>query len=441
MSPPGRRVLNSQDRCVLLIDDLLKDLGHTGMQCQTQLWFEGAVDEGRLRRAVRETTRIRPVLASRLARASSFPETHWRFPFDDDLLRVEDLGDATDAAVLFRAEEAFSAPMDLEAEPPLRLVLLRRPGSGDVLLIQFSHVLMDGKAPELLLEDMGAIDRGDEPVAHEPVDSDEIRDWYRRYPFGFRLRSRAREIARRFAEDRRGPEDRAVRMAVPDSPRWARGRLRIASRTLGPASAEEIRCRARRSLGFENLIPVLLASTLRAVDSTARWDPRPDAPLKVQIPVSLRSFVNGSAPRFRNFSSYLRLSAARGEAADREGLVRSLASRMRSRLRQQDEIVMLDTMRWLASGDGRLRRGAVARYWGRGGTIGFGYHGRASAEVGDLFGSRATRLHSLAPCTTGPILSINELDGLHLGLSYTNDYLSDDLANAFLEELACDLQS
>ncbi len=441
-APEGRRVLNSQDRSVLLIDDLLMRRGHPGMQCQSQVWFEGSVDEGRLRHALREILRIRPVLASRLVRTPSFPETHWRFPFDGgDPLQVEELPDDAEATVLARAERVFWKPMDLEAEPPVHLLLLRRPDRGDVLLIHFSHVLMDGKAPELLLEDMSAIDRGEEPEPCESADRDEILDWYRRYPLGFRLRSRAREIGRRFVEDRRGPDDLPLRMGDPAAPRWARSRSRIQSKSLDPASSEAVRRRTRETLGFENLTPVLLASAFRTIEATARWDPRPDASLRVQIPVSLRSFVNGTAPRFRNFSSYLRLSATRRETGDREELSRRLASRMRSRLRDRDEIVMLDSMRWLARGDGRLRRGALERYWGRRGTIGFGYHGRAPRRIAELFGSRATRLHNFAPCSTGPMLSINDLEGLHLGLTYTNDYLSDDEATAFLEDLACDLQS
>ncbi|MDX1661651.1 MAG: hypothetical protein R3326_07660 [Gemmatimonadota bacterium] len=437
-SSSGRRVLNRMDRAVLVTDRFLSSIGHPGMQCQVQVWFADRISESRLRRAVQGIVEAHPVVTGRLVPTSRLADAHWRFPVEGpEPLRVEELEDDDDRAVQARAASAF-APIDLEVEPPLRLSLLRRPSQGDVLLLHFSHVLMDGKAPELLLAEMGGIDRGEPAPSPAPGGSDELTDWYRDHSLGRRLRAGLRHAVRNYRVARPGRAGHPVRMAMPEAPRWGRGEVRIRGRSPGPELSSRIRRRARETVGFEHLIPVLLASLWRAVDRTCAWDRRPEAPFRAVLPISLRPSATRPVPPVCNLSSYVGVSATRPELADRAELCQTIASRFRDRLRDGAEIGGVQSLRWLGRRDDRIRRAVVDRGW-RLSTMAFAYHGRDSRLSGEMFGSRVERFYNLVPAMSVPTLSVTDLNGLHLGLTYTPDLLTDEVADELLDAFVDDL--
>ncbi|WPZ32673.1 amino acid adenylation domain-containing protein [Thalassobaculum sp. OXR-137] len=123
------------------------------------LALDGAMDQAALRRALIALTGRHESLRLSLHEQAGQPVLSLRDPFDP--LLVEDLSalDPTDrdAAVDARVAAHAAQPFDLEADPLLRLTLLRLCPDRHVLLVNLHHIAADGWSLGVLVRDLGAL--------------------------------------------------------------------------------------------------------------------------------------------------------------------------------------------------------------------------------------------------------------------------------------------
>jgi hypothetical protein len=150
------RPLNAIDRSLGAADLGMRARGADGYLLQGHVWFRGRVDEQLLAEAVRRLGRAYPVLTARLVRGRRRRASHWRLRADADCPFDLAHAPAEDGAICGEAEALFHSPSDPIEHDPVRFRLLRASSGGDVLLVQWSHVLADGKVGEFIL---GELDR------------------------------------------------------------------------------------------------------------------------------------------------------------------------------------------------------------------------------------------------------------------------------------------
>jgi hypothetical protein len=426
----GRQRLSFTDLALLRVHDALRSLGSPGLLCQTQVWCAGRLDEARLAAALAGLCRRYPVLLSRLARTPGSADACWQFAGGGSLpLRVHELSAAGEAAVLRLGESLLNTPLDLRREPPLSFHLLRRPGAGDVLLLHFAHVLMDGRAPELLLREI------DQP---SPGSAEEDADPLAQYLGGFSWRRRLRGVLA-FLASLRCTRGRPMTIARPRLADWIPGPGRLAVRSLTAADTERLAARLRKLCGYESVAPAVLASAFRATSACTprRYGPR--ARCRTSVPISLRPAA-AVQPIFRNLVSTVTVSAAREELADRDRLTRALNARVRDGLRRGEDLGALQLL-------ALDRRGAALRRavrdpdfaWS---TIAFSFHGRGVAGFDSLAGTPIDRLFTVGTCAFPPGIGllVNHLGGrLHLALIYVPGAIPEPLAECFLDTVVADL--
>ncbi|WPZ32677.1 non-ribosomal peptide synthase/polyketide synthase [Thalassobaculum sp. OXR-137] len=123
------------------------------------LALDGTLDEAALRRALVALTGRHESLRLSLHEAAGEPVQSLRDPFDP--LVLEDLSALNpadhDAAVDARAAAHAAEPFDLEADPLLRLTLLRLGTEAHVLLVNLHHIAADGWSLGVLVRDLGAL--------------------------------------------------------------------------------------------------------------------------------------------------------------------------------------------------------------------------------------------------------------------------------------------
>jgi hypothetical protein len=432
-SGAGRQALPAADLYMLRIHDFLQSLGHAGLLCQTQVWCAGRVEEARLRAALAALCRRYPVMQSRLVRGDRRNRASWVFTGGPGLpLHVHELPESSEAAVLRFAERLLVTPPDLGKEPPLEFHLLRRPGAGDVLLLQFCHALMDGRSPELLLAELEQLartsDAGPEPAAEE---ADPLVEYLARFSRWRRFRSFLQMM--RQAWRHRGE---AMTIALPDLPRWVLGPPRIALRSLAREDTQHLCARLRKLCGFESIAAALLASSFRATAACASRRYSDRTRCRAFVPLNMRQ-AGDLRPIFRNMMSVVTVSAARAELADRDGLAKDVNAQVRNALRRGEDLGVLQSL-WLSRRQGAL--GSKPGICNQ--TFGFSFHGRAVAGFDSLCGATIERLFTLGEFVYPPgvFLQANQLDGrLHLSLVYTAGAVPESVGNAFLDTVAADL--
>ncbi len=434
VSGAGQQALNAADMRMLRLHDFLQSLGHAGLVCQTQVWCAGRVEEGKLRAALSALCRRYPVMQSRLVRTHRNSRASWVFSGEAELpLHVHELPGSNEQVVLECAEKLLAAPTDLGKAPPLAFHLLRRPEAGDVLVLQFSHALMDGRAPELLLAELEL-----PTPASEAGPADDSGDPLEQYLARFSRWHRFRSILRTMRQSWRHRGGEPMTIALPDLPRWVLGPPRIALRSLTREDTERLSARLRKLCGYEAIGTALLASGFRATAACASRRFGDDARCRTFIPLNLRQ-PGELRPIFRNMMAPVRVSAARSELTDRDALTRALNAQVRDALRRGEDLGRLQMM-WLA----RRREKAPVKPEGRWRTFGFSFHGRAVAGFDSLCGTAIERLVTLGIniYPPGVHLQANLFGGrLHLSLFYAAGAVPEPTANAFLDTLVADLLS
>jgi hypothetical protein len=430
----GTRALNAIDRSLSAADRGMRARGASGYLLQVHVWFRGQVDEEALRAAVQRLGRAYPVLTARLVRTRGGRASHWRLrphaACGLDFGRVS----GSDEAVRAEAEALFRAPSDPVEHDPVRFRLLRLAGGRDVLLMQWSHVLADGKAGEFIL---GELDRAWTRSAqgHPLVplrEVDEAQGALGHVPWKRRLRSY-------FTVLRSGP-GRTVSLSSRSVRRFEPLPSRLVVRVLDRERTAAFIARMKRICGFRNPTPGLVASAFRALRRITPQRVHRRSSFCTFVPLGLRA-PDTAEPLFCNYQTYVVARARLFQLEDRDGLVRSIHAGMRRQLRNGTDLAVL---RGLALLGRRPRLADLAQSHGaRSLSLAYGYHGAVVRGLDRLFGTPVERLFNGIPSTASPpglALAANEFDGrLHLAASFVAEAVPEALAARFLEEVADDL--
>jgi hypothetical protein len=430
-----RQPLNAADLLMLRIHDFLQSVGHVGLLCQTQVWCTGRVAEARLRAAVAGLCHRFPVMQSRLVRSYRTTAASWVFTGGPGLsVPVHELPDPSEAAVLRCAEGLLSRPLDLGNEPPLVFHLLRRPGAGDVLVLQFAHALMDGRAPEVLLSEL------ERPVPDAgTAEANGAADFPQGHLAGHSLWRRLRSVWYSVRQSQRHRDD-PMTIAPPDLPRWVTGPPRLALRSLARADTERLGARLRRLCGYEAVGAAFLASGFRATAACATRPFGPNARCRTFIPFNMRP-AGPRQPVFGNLMTSVSVSATRAQLADRDRLTRDLNAQQRENLRRGEDLGMMQVL-YLIQPRPTIIRQLMHEPGVRERTFGFSFHGRAVAGFDSLCGTPVERLFTSGSDIFPPglQLQVNHAGGrLHVSLFYTAGAIPEPLANTFLDVLLDDV--
>lgn len=428
--------LNSQDRFLLLENEMLQERGAPGLQCQAHVWWDGRVDEAALRRAVARLAVAHPAATARLVRTPLIGDVYWQArPGAEIPVEVVTLDDDSEGAVLRVAEKLLYRKIDLSNDPPLWFVLVRRPTAGDVLVIPYSHVLMDGKAPEEMLL---ALDREEEAPSNGDARRNEVAAWLSSYPRWRRIFAMNRLMYNTVF----GRARPAKVFTIPQpGEQWKVGDgIGFHLRTLDPDATDRIRRRIRQTIGMESFAPALVASAFRAI--AALHPPDADGVCRTYIPVTLRAARGFDVPIFCNLSSVLTLAVRRPLMEDRDALVRELHARMRTQIREGRDMAVAQTGYWLTE----KRRPLAWRFVWRNQTWDtsfiFGYHGAAAPELQQILGVPVARLFNVMSIANPPGISLSVYQAagsLHFAVTRVDGAVPADLTDEFLDRLLEDL--
>lgn len=448
----GRQVLNAADRFMQVAHDTLRAHGHCGFQCQTHVWFSGRVDAAALRAAIERLNRAFPVVTSRLVVPEDRRQApYWAYrPGATAELREQAL-EAVDAAGVWRyAESLYQATYDLAARDPLTFHLLHLADGRDVLLLQFSHSLMDGKAPEFVLRELDrlCVEPGEAPQrgraapaaeaggGNGEAGGDEMLTHLLKFP---RLR-RVRAALRVLGEQIRLPVHSAT-LVPPDARELTFEPFRILVRTIAEERTARITERVRRLCGFANLSPAVLAAIFRTVRRMTTHRVKPRTAFKTDVPLNLRP-PGRAEPIFRNFMTFVQMSAQAREMDDGDELVRLLSARMRDQLRRGIDLGSLQMMQTMSPFTRLLGVHLLERSRKHPLTLGFGFLGPALPGLERLCGVDVDWLYSLniAASPPGITVQVNQFRGrLNLVLTYVGKTVPDERAEAFLASVEAEL--
>lgn len=439
----GSQPLNSADRLMLIAHRAMRGVGHGGFQCQSHVWLAGRIDAERLGEAIGRLAASFPVITGRLEEGSNNGVPRWRF----DPQRVPQLQRAalpTDDPAEARAygEKLFVTPMDLDRDAPISFHLLRQPGGRDVFILHFSHVLMDGKAPEFVLRELS---RCHEAVASEgagPAESidarprDEMSEHLFRYPRNRRIKAALSVIRQNI----RLP-GKPIIMTPPDQMAWGCEPYGIEVHALSAEQTRQVERRARAICGFVNLTPLILASAFRVVARLSRHPQKPGSIFRTDVPLNLRA-PGRADPIFRNFMSFIQLEIRRQALEDRDRASKLLHDSMRDQIRRSIELGNLQMMSWLAPREKLLERHIRDQAEKQPATFGFGFLGPVIADLETFCGQPTSLVYTLNSALSPPgvTLQVNQYRGcLHLMATYIVGPVSRAGAGEFLSAIAEDL--
>ncbi len=441
----GQR-LNAADRLMLVAHAGLRKLGHPGFCCQTHVWTAGRIDVDALRDALTRLNARFPVITSRLDESSDGTGASWRFqPGASVELHQFDAVDET--ALRLYAESLSDSELDLARHDPVAFHLVHLPDDRDVFIIKFTHVLMDGKAPELVLREInrchdagGCLDDEPKRKAQRPgqsqPDADEMAAHLARFDRGRRIRAALRVVGSHI----RLPE-KFVTLDPPDLGEWRFAPFRLSVRTLDAEETRALSARVKRLCGFVNLAPALLASAFRAIRSLTPQEQEGRSVYQTELPLNLRP-PGRFEPVFHNFMSFIPLRARGADLGDRDELTLRLNARMREQLRRGIDLGNLQMMAVMAPRARLLARHLLERMKRHPFSLGFGYQGPVVPGLDQFCGRPVRQLYVLnaGGSPPGMTLQVNQCLGrLNLCATYVSSGVPDDLAEAFLGELAADL--
>ncbi len=440
-----RQVLNAADRFMQVAHDTLRTHGHSGFQCQTHVWFSGRVNAGRLRAAIGRLGRAYPVITSRLVVPSDRKMApFWRYRREAVAELREHALDARDAAGAWRyAERMFDESYDLAEHDPLSFHLLHLADGRDVLLLRFSHSLMDGKAPEFVLRELNRCFE-DEHYSPPAISADAgdgaAADELAAHLMTYSRRRRIRAALRVVGEQVQMPVHSAT-LVAPGARDLVFTPFRLLVHSIDEARTAQITERVRRLCGFANLAPAVLAAVFRTVRAMTEHRVRSRTAFKTDVPLNLRP-PGRAEPIFRNFMTFVQISARASELEDGDGLVRLLSSRMRDQLRREIDLGSLQMMQTMSPYTRLLGVHMFERTRKHPLTLGFGFLGPVLPGLERLLGMDVSWLYTLniAASPPGITLQVNQFAGrLNLVLSYIERTVSQQRAEAFLRAVEQDL--
>jgi hypothetical protein len=421
------------DQVMATLHESLRRRGYAGLLLQSHIHLAGRIDESALQTAVERLGRVYPVVTGRLAEATIRRRPCWEWSDGAACpLTIGEL-DEESATVSRLAERLFATPFHLNASPPVHFHLLRKSGGSDVVVVQWSHVLMDGKGGELLLREVNRLHSDPNAVAPSLPSGDPLREHIRSHSLRQQLRGAYRIIC-----------DLALRgtPARIDEPRPVRSpTTRIALRWLDNARSASCLERVKRLYGFANLTPVLLAAAFRAAGRVA---PRPHRGLNLyytHVPLNNRPST-GAPAVVGNWQSYVRVQARPKQTIERDELARRLHRQLYEQLRGGFDLGFLIGIRSIYRSP-RITNLLLQRL-NPALTFVFGYHG-AIAGLDHFCGTPVQHVWTGLPNAWSPpglSFAANQFcNRLYLMASYVQEVVPDAVANAFLDAVVEELAS
>ncbi|MFQ5410920.1 MAG: condensation domain-containing protein [Phycisphaerae bacterium] len=438
-----RQPLNAADRLMLVAHNGMRRLGHCGFLCQTHVWLKGRLDLDALRRAVAKLHQDYPILSARLVTPGDKSAPYWQSESRSEVdLREATLDGSDNAAVWHYAENLFTEPLDLHQQAPIAFHLLHWPDARDVLIVRFSHALMDGKAPEFMLSELN---RRHESARTSPLTdqlkscttgSDEMADYLDRFDRRHRLRAALRVVGSHIKLP-----VRSATLAQQDEPSWITEPTRILVRTLDTDQTAALTERVKRLCGFANLAPAVLAGIFRAIHFLTPHKEHRRSGFKTDVPLNLRP-PGIAEPIFRNFMSFIQMSAMEAEMGDRDQLTRTLNAKMRDQLRRGIDLGNLQMMAIMARHEKLLARHLLERMRKDPIALGFGFLGPVIPGLETFLDQEVEWLYTLNSALSPPgvVLQVNQFRGrMNLILTYISEAVPEPLAESFLDTIMEDL--
>jgi hypothetical protein len=428
------------DRGMVAINDGLTALGYPSFSTQALVWLAGRVDAARLQAALTRACRAYPMLVARLAKSTTAAPT-WRLrPGAACPLHVSSLNAEAPQAVLDHAAAFLSAPGDPAQGEPIRFHLLQRPNGGDVLLMQYSHVLMDNGDALPLLRAIDRLFREEDAGVNgvAPPWRDVVAGHLQRFPLARRLRAALRTLTLRFRGLRGRP------MMLSDAPPHPPGfRLAIARCCVDAAETRALEKRAIRACGLPSLSMALLASVFRAV---SRMTPTQGGEkLVAGLGIDLTP-PEAKRPLFQTAASVVPIFVGPGEVGEWDALLRNLNGQLRERLQRDADLGTLQLASFFQT-PGRPARELFARRMMRrlllvGYSLWYAYFG-SQDQLGATFCGAPIEDFQYTALTWPPMgltLLVNRFRGrLLLQATYVPECLSAARVTELLETIRRDL--
>jgi hypothetical protein len=437
--PADHQPFNSLDIALLTVDQTIRGMGYPGFETQMLIWLAGRIDVAEFRRAIERLARRHPAITSRLVECDSRGGFAPRWQFQPDLaprLNEIDLPTADAQAVFDCAADLLSVPRVPSRDPPLSFHLLHRAGTGDVLLLQYDHALMDNASVPLLVRELDrpGSETGDED---SPQAEPRHRAARRLHSLSHSQRRTATLAAIQLqAHTLRG---RAAILGTGEEDKPRNVKLRIAVRAIEPAVTRAIHARSIGLCGLPSVSMSILASTFRAIRRHSPQSRNADRNYVAGVGLDLGLRRDGQT-HVQNLGTIVPIMARPQELTDRDQLVRSLSRQMRDRLESRIDLGMLRLahvfqrrprhIRWVT--DHMLR-------WSY--SLWYAYFGSLDA-IGTVGNVAVERIQFVGPVWSpiGISLLANQYRGqLWLQLTFDPDLVTPPLATAFLDTLCSDL--
>jgi hypothetical protein len=423
--------LNAADRFMLVIDRTLRGLGGPGFETVTFVWLDGRADRDRLRRGLAGLNRVSPVVTARLR--PDVPCWDLR-PGAGITVRETTLPTADPQAVLDHAATLLGGETDPARVDPMRFHLLHRPDGRDVLLAQYSHVLLDHARAIGVLRRLDAVADG-KIIPSEPGPwRDPVWAHLRRFPRD--LRHRTGRVA---ADLRRHMRGGSIRLGRPTPGVAQPSRYAITTRQLTADQTRAAEARVRAVVGVPNLSMAILAALFHGLDRLTAG--LPDRGNYYQAGIALDLGLKNRPPdAIENLSTLVPLLVSATAATDHTGFLRVLARQLLDKLTARTDVGILEMVAQF--GRRRDRAGWVMdllmRY-----CLCFWYGYLGAIDVGPaLLGAPVSGVFSAGPTwpAVGVTLLASQSAGrLNLQLTYIPRSVPDALAADYLDGVVADL--
>lgn len=449
--------LNAADRLMLVAHKGMRGIDHAGFLSQTHVWLRGRLDPACLKLALARLHTAYPVVTARLDDPGGRAVPCWRHrPEARPVLHESTLLSADDAPVLHSAERLFEQPLDHDRDDPLTFHLLHLPDGRDVFLLRFSHVLMDGKAPEYVLKEINRLFQEGESEDRDPhrcelraKDADGLHsvgctvtagDEMQAHLLRFDRKRRVRAALRVVRSHIRWPQRPAI-LTPRELDEWLVRPYGIALRQLTVEQTDALLERAKGLLGFANPTPLILAAAFRAVARHAPLATNSRTIFQTDLPLNLRP-PGRMEPIFRNFMSFIQIRARADELNSFEAAARLLNTRMRDQLRSAIDLGNLQMMHLMAPHARLLHRHILTQMKNQPFTLGFGFLGPATAGLEHFCGQEVDRLYSLNSAISPPGTTLQAIQfrgRLNLMLTFIESAVPRPTADLFLDRAMEDL--
>lgn len=408
---------------------------HPDLVGNALVWTDGRIHQGILRERIALLVSDHPEFSSRLVERRR-GRAHWDLVNEQPPIRTHDL--PLEADILRFVSTLATRPIDLEREAPVEFHLFRAEG-GDVLLLRWSHLLMNGQGFDRVLGEFSRATGEGRTLQCDPV-----RAYLRGVPFGWKVRIATRHVRDRLVSALRENHKATVLVGPPAVVGHHASCLRVAFRELDVDCTAEVEDRARGVAGIGGLVPAIVASGLRAV-ARVRGDVEGSSVCRTNVPVALGSPSAGPLPVTSNLSATLPVEARGGDLDDRDALTAQVARQIREHLRSGFDLGQLLLADWLV---GMAAWPTLRKLWrpqrmGVGWkpkTFGFSHRGVVPEDALSACGVRITRTHHVK-YPWGGLVVVTGLCGGRLQVSVSVreqenvEGTADRIADALVEDL------